>query len=362
MTIEKEKFRFVHRYFFFFEIHSKIKKIFFLFLNLFACIKLANRFEQQKKNKTKLDSAIVRDFFVFFFFFCFCKSINGINYFSALESMPTIDKLDIPSRDGRRSSDLMERFSKRTAISMAQLAYAAYYAYEDSKQFVDRIVGSRIGLLSIEQFYATDTEINGFVGKLEKEPNEVVVGFTGTQFSSPKTVSLDLDQELVKFVTGGKVSRGFSKAWRSVRDIIFEYLSGMQRISCIWVVGHSLGGAIATLCSAELKRAGPSVDVVTYTFASPRVGDYFFSTAYNRLGIHSNRIQNYWDIIPRLPEREGEDRVHVEKLILLKDCQCIANSPPPTDYLFDIESWYQQHRLTTYMRLLQRCKKVEYMS
>lgn len=72
--------------------------------------------------------------------------------------------------------------------------------------------------------------------------------------------------------------------------------------------GHSLGGALACLCSVELQaginelsrpepaddssgRSSSSTDVLTYTFGAPRVGNATFGTYANSL------LSNYWHVV-----------------------------------------------------------------
>ena len=64
----------------------------------------------------------------------------------------------------------------------------------------------------------------------------------------------------------------------------------------IYIIGHSLGGALATLASVRLKTLGYSP--IVYTFGSPRVGNYFFHKDYN---IVNYRWVNKMDIVPHLP-------------------------------------------------------------
>ena len=49
----------------------------------------------------------------------------------------------------------------------------------------------------------------------------------------------------------------------------------------IFVTGHSLGGALATLASYDIQQAVQhmpvKVDVACYTFGSPRVGNHAFA-------------------------------------------------------------------------------------
>ena len=47
-------------------------------------------------------------------------------------------------------------------------------------------------------------------------------------------------------------------------------------------MGHSLGGALATLCGLDIQYNFPDVSVSVYTFGSPKVGNAAFVQAYNR--------------------------------------------------------------------------------
>jgi hypothetical protein len=83
------------------------------------------------------------------------------------------------------------------------------------------------------------------------------------------------------------------------------------------VVGHSLGAALATLYVAENASAGANIGgakvntPLLCTFASPRVGDQTFATAFNNLGLKSWRVVNELDAVPYLPPTEF-GFVHVE--------------------------------------------------
>lgn len=53
----------------------------------------------------------------------------------------------------------------------------------------------------------------------------------------------------------------------------------------IWLTGHSLGAALATLVAAGLKDSGYNVAGVT-TFGSPRVGDSHFEQVHSGIPLH----------------------------------------------------------------------------
>jgi triacylglycerol lipase len=74
---------------------------------------------------------------------------------------------------------------------------------------------------------------------------------------------------------GGRVHSGFLRAFAEVSgelDALLKVKSGGQRV---WLAGHSLGGALATLAAAHLGR-----DAVqgVYTYGCPRVGDAKFTS------------------------------------------------------------------------------------
>ncbi|MEN9406163.1 MAG: hypothetical protein RLZ12_447 [Bacillota bacterium] len=69
----------------------------------------------------------------------------------------------------------------------------------------------------------------------------------------------------------------------------------------LYITGHSLGAAYATLCAFDLA-ASYSTRLEVYTFGSPRVGSPSFAAAYNELlGCCSYLVRNEMDPIVYLP-------------------------------------------------------------
>jgi predicted lipase len=67
-------------------------------------------------------------------------------------------------------------------------------------------------------------------------------------------------------------------------------------------IGHSLGGAIASLCALAAKKVlGSKICVFCYTFGSPRVGNNEFSKAFNHLVDNSERYVNECDVVTMNP-------------------------------------------------------------
>ena len=74
------------------------------------------------------------------------------------------------------------------------------------------------------------------------------------------------------FLNSGNVHRGFKAALLEVWTDLENYVSNLQKDNLkIWITGHSLGAALATLAA---DRYGNVQGL--YTYGSPRVGDQDF--------------------------------------------------------------------------------------
>lgn len=104
----------------------------------------------------------------------------------------------------------------------------------------------------------------------------------------------NIDIRLTDWEQGGKVHRGFKEALDEIWPDLLPYIRKIQgKGSKIWITGHSLGGALATLCAG---RYGNVQGV--YTFGSPRVGDEAFK---DKFDVKMYRFVNNYDIVSRVP-------------------------------------------------------------
>lgn len=114
----------------------------------------------------------------------------------------------------------------------------------------------------------------------------------------------DANVGLKQFATGGYVHQGFYYTFQSFLPHLkaFSATLAKHRITTIHCVGHSLGGALATL-SADWLKSQLSCEVKLYTFGSPRVGlDLFASQATTEIGVDNIfRVYHRTDPVPMVP-------------------------------------------------------------
>ena len=107
-----------------------------------------------------------------------------------------------------------------------------------------------------------------------------------------------------------RVHRGFYNAWtgsgysKKVLKRLNEALQSMQGADMvkIYVTGHSLGGALATLAAHDIKKQFPHYPVTVYTFGQPRVGNYAFAKEYNSIIKDHFAIINEQDPVSFVPK------------------------------------------------------------
>jgi len=102
---------------------------------------------------------------------------------------------------------------------------------------------------------------------------------------------------------GVRVHAGFLKQYISMRSAMISAVFRMiwkKQNKKIVFTGHSLGGALATLCGASVKNQLPDLHVSVYTFGSPRVGNKLFAKVFDAVDV-SVRCVNGSDIVTSIP-------------------------------------------------------------
>jgi len=189
------------------------------------------------------------------------------------------------------------------------LAAAANLAYEDEKTI--QTVVRQWGFDRFRFLHATShTDANGLTipvdtqGYLCRGPRAMLIAFRGTEVSQIKDWFTNIMAIAVPAPSGvGKIHKGFASAfaavWPQLEAALSEHYDGQVPI---WITGHSLGGALATLATAQLRFNARLPVQGLYTFGQPRVGDREF-IRFLRLAMPGRvvRFVNNKDIVPQVP-------------------------------------------------------------
>jgi hypothetical protein len=184
----------------------------------------------------------------------------------------------------------------RNAWWMADAALLAYSNEADvRKAFAD--AGLAADVTSFKGVHTTQAYVIAM-------PEAIVATFRGTQVDDFLSSVLDfaVDAQFLPKPNahGHLVHAGFLAALKEVWAQVAAHLAAEQtkRPRPLWLTGHSLGAALATL-AADLCGDEPALGLRgVYTFGSPRVGDRNLGA---NIRVPVFRFRNDSDIVPHLP-------------------------------------------------------------
>lgn len=181
-------------------------------------------------------------------------------------------------------------FNLSNAWWLAEISRLTYHPdfYEDKDINSGCLEYEKIGFIDNK-----DTSTYVALLKVNAEKPCLVISFRGTDEIDDWNINVHAYQ--TSFNDLGKVHSGFKKAYTSIRDELFEYLNNNSLP--IFITGHSLGAALATLAAAELSE-NKNFDSC-YTFGSPRTGDPDFINSIKFKKIY--RIVNNCDVVTTVP-------------------------------------------------------------
>ena len=127
--------------------------------------------------------------------------------------------------------------------------------------------------LNILDYKIIDTFDNdGTQAILVKNDKHIVLAFRGTEKTCIKDIRTDCKAVITSCDSGGNIHSGFSEAFEKVQRKIETALDKKEvPKKPLFITGHSLGGALATIAAKKITHKWGNA--ACYTFGSPRVGD-----------------------------------------------------------------------------------------
>ena len=126
---------------------------------------------------------------------------------------------------------------------------------------------------------------------------DAVICFRGTEPKEMSDIKADLNAiQRQGLHNKGDVHGGFQGEINKLWDLIVEKIDELKNHK-IYITGHSLGGAMATICAKRLQEQQVEVQCL-YTYGSPRVGDKRWVKS---LQIPHYRFQNNNDVVCKVP-------------------------------------------------------------
>ncbi|MDA8378453.1 MAG: lipase family protein [Planctomycetia bacterium] len=199
-----------------------------------------------------------------------------------------------------------------------------------------------------------------------------MVVFRGTVLDDLNTIIADAEIALEPYPdTGqpvGRVHCGFRAAMDALKEKLDEFLALPAAAGKpLFITGHSLGAAMATLYVAHCWRQNKLANFQgLYTFGSPRVGDGTFVTFLDPLIQNkSYRFVNDQDVVTRVPPPEL-GYAHVRQVMYLDAQGCLDNSNENwirflntavetlDNYHTELQSLIKDHSIDRYVAKLDR--------
>ena len=249
------------------------------------------------------------------------------------------------------------------------LAEASQLVY-DSEATIKQVLENAGKIPNVKYISKTDEDKFIFSGSIDTQAfvagNDqfIIVAFRGTEPDNINDWKTDLKffKHSVTLPNSNrtvKVHWGFwhalDLAWEEVMEHIRTFRNQEQPI---WLTGHSLGGALATLAAFRLNQEGLPFQGL-YTYGQPRVGGWNFSQIFNRA--HRKKVfrfvnnNDFATFVP--PFLFGY--AHIGQLYYLTANEKIAHGGLPFlkavwDRIIGFYPKESDHQLDTYIEIIQK--------
>ncbi|WP_306796945.1 lipase family protein [Rhodopirellula halodulae] len=205
-------------------------------------------------------------------------------------------------------SDVKGPIEKMTFLQKSLLfAELAMVAYNDEREAT--VAAAMVGFPDVTFFDHDGSQAYRF-----RNDFDCVIACRGTEPNEWNDIRADANAASVLAETAGKVHRGFKTEVDDLWPMLETALVGNEQP--VWFCGHSLGGAMATICAGRCYLSHiPSVPQGLFTYGSPRVGDKRYI---NFVKLPHYRFVNNNDVVTRVPPawmgyRHCGDEVYIDR-------------------------------------------------
>jgi predicted lipase len=180
---------------------------------------------------------------------------------------------------------------------LASMSHLVYDRFEDDRKAKELLEAKLAGggFQLVKTFNSKETDTQAF---LVSNGEYAVLAFRGTEVTKRSDVKTDVQATMFSIIEG-RVHTGFIRAYKSLEKEIEASLEKVKDLP-LYITGHSLGAALATIATQYLERDHIIRYRIAacYTFGSPRVGNNEFDREF-RSAIY--RVVNTTDIVTIIP-------------------------------------------------------------
>lgn len=184
--------------------------------------------------------------------------------------------------------------------------YHSESAYCDPDSYMSRTYKPPLdGFIPTYAISDLSYDTHGYIGY---QPNNKAITVVYRGSESFQNWLSDLDAVLTRYplCDNCEVHKGFYGAEQVVVPNVISEVWRLQKKYPeynVYVTGHSLGAAIATLTAADLSHMGVK-NVKLFNYGSPRVGNTAFADFYPSIVDSVSRVTHHKDIVPHVPMHE----------------------------------------------------------
>ncbi len=231
--------------------------------------------------------------------------------------------------------------SKDWAIFLANCCQLAYDQYHQNGIFF-----IPPGFELIKEFKGVSSHSLDWFGFIVEQEDTIIVSFRGTQTDPDWIADADVTQKPFPYCdTQPLVHSGFLSVYESMREELLNVLEQLDSSKTMFVTGHSLGGALATLFSLDCVLNSHFKSVFMYSYGAPRVGNEAFASLYNKTVPASIRFVNLADLVPFVPPTKVVAPIS-------KKTWHYKHTQTPSRFLLSEGSIVKNHSIETYIKAM----------